>query len=136
MKDARRKWIISEEFQGSAVEERFETLEKVLACEGELVTRDLISGVIKVTVDDKRYYVKRYWKAGKNIRRYLGKSRVRSEWENLFHLKELGLPVPEIVGYGQNIRKGRFHAGALITEEVADTMDMAIKSATKMLAPN
>ena len=120
-----KKWKITKEYQGTDVEKRFSTLEKVFSCEGEFITRDLISGVDRVTINKKRYYVKKYRAAGKNIRRYLGRSRVRAEWENLFYLKDMGIPVPEIVGFGQKLHRGRFQAGALITEEVVDTVDLA-----------
>ncbi|MNF03998.1 hypothetical protein D3C80_2034180 [compost metagenome] len=65
-----------------------------------------------------RYYVKRYWAAGKGLRRWLGRSRVKAEWQNLKYFTQWGIPTAPVVGWGQERRAGAFHRGALITREL------------------
>lgn len=89
------------------------------------MARDRISQVVRVAVGDKRYFVKRYWAAGKRMRRYVGRTRIRAEWENLLYFEQLGIPTAPVVGYGQEYDRGVFKRGALITEELAGTEDLA-----------
>lgn len=51
-----------------------------------------MSEVIRVELNGINYYVKRYTGAGKNLRRYLGKPRVKSEWQNLKRFAKWGIP--------------------------------------------
>ncbi len=126
MKPARNNWLITDDYRGSAVANHFPDLEKVFASTGEEVTHDPISQVIKLAVGDKIYYIKRYYAAGKAFRRYFGRSRIRAEWENLIAFARLGVPTPKIVGFGQCLNYGQFKCGALITEEIVDSMDLAV----------
>ena len=63
--------------------EDFGDLDAVFALQGERLTRDPLSEVIRVQRAGVNYYVKRYVGAGKGLRRYLGRPRVKSEWQNL-----------------------------------------------------
>lgn len=105
--------------------EAFADLDSVFALEGEPITRDPLSEVIRVELGGLRYYVKRYWAAGKGLRRYLGRPRVEAEWQNLKHFERWGIPVAPLVAWGLERRAGAFSRGALITLEVPRTMDMA-----------
>ena len=105
--------------------EDFGSLEKVFALEGERLTQDPLSEVIRVKRDGVHYYVKRYTGAGKGLRRYLGKPRVRSEWQNLKRFAKWGIPTAEVVAWGLE-RKGMSYArGALITRELPNTEDLS-----------
>jgi tRNA A-37 threonylcarbamoyl transferase component Bud32 len=126
LKKARNNWLITDEYDGTEAAEFFQNLDKVFACSGEKAAADPISQVIKTAVAGKYFYVKRYYAAGKKLRRYLGKSRIRAEWENLLTFANLGVPTPKIVGFGQAIEFGQFKRGALITEEIADSVDLRI----------
>ncbi|WP_287030825.1 lipopolysaccharide kinase InaA family protein [Pseudomonas sp. UBA6310] len=103
----------------------FGNLEAVFALEGERLTRDPLSEVIRVEVDGVRYYVKRYWGAGKGVRRYLGRPRVKAEWQNLKHFARWGIPTATVVGWGLERSGGAFLRGALITRELPNTHDLA-----------
>ncbi len=103
----------------------FGSLEAVFALEGERLTRDPLSEVIRVEVDGVRYYVKRYWGAGKGVRRYLGRPRVKAEWQNLKHFARWGIPTATVVGWGLERSGGAFLRGALITRELPNTHDLA-----------
>jgi len=103
----------------------FGSLDAVFALEGERLTRDPLSEVIRVEVDGVRYYVKRYWGAGKGVRRYLGRPRVKAEWQNLKHFARWGIPTATLVGWGLERSNGAFLRGALITRELPNTRDLA-----------
>jgi len=102
----------------------FGSLEKVLSMQGEVLTRSPISHLVKVEVAGKFYYVKKYQRAGKHLRRYVGRSRVRAEWENLLFFKTLGIRTPRLVACGEEVGYNVARRGALVTEEVKDTVDL------------
>lgn len=103
----------------------FGSLDDVFRLQGEHITGDRISDVIRVEHAGIRYYVKRYRLAGKGLRRFLGKPRVQSEWENLMWFARHGIPAAQVVAYGMERRCGLFRRGALITQEIPRTRDLA-----------
>lgn len=105
--------------------EDFSTLERVFSLVGERLTRDPLSEVIRIQRDGVYYYVKRYWGAGKGLRRYIGRPRVKAEWQNLKYFAKWGIPTASIVAYGLERRGCAFSRGALITRELANTEDLA-----------
>jgi len=104
----------------------FGDLQRVFALEGKRLTRDPLSEVVLIERDGVRYYVKRYWGAGKGLRRYIGRPRVKAEWQNLKHFAKWGIPTAPIVGYGLERKAGAFVRGALITRELEHTRDLAV----------
>jgi len=108
-----------------ALSGHFGSLEAVFALVGERLTSDTLSDVIRVDIEGVRYYVKRYWGAGKGMRRFLGRPRVKAEWQNLKLFAKWGIPTAPIVAYGLERRHGKFVRGALITRELEGTSDMA-----------
>lgn len=111
--------------QESSLLEAFGSLEAVFALKGERLTKDPLSEVIRIERDGVRYYVKRYWGAGKGLRRYLGRPRVKAEWQNLKLFAKWGVPTATIVAYGLERSAGAFVRGALVTRELANTLDLA-----------
>ncbi|MBK3866147.1 heptose kinase [Pseudomonas stutzeri] len=103
----------------------FADLDSVFALAGEPITSDPLSEVIRVECAGLRYYVKRYWAAGKGLRRYVGRPRVKAEWQNLRQFESWGISVAPVVAWGLERRGGAFVRGALITREVPNTTDMA-----------
>ncbi len=71
-----------------------------------------------------RYYIKRYHKAGKGLRKYFGTPRIQSEWQNLQWFEQWGIHTAPIVGYGMQTAFGRFVRGAMITQEIPNTTDL------------
>ncbi len=118
-------WTLNPEYATGVSGEHFADLDTVFALEGEQITSDPISTVHKVWVADRFYYVKRYTGAGKNLRRYIGRARIQAEWENLQHFQAWGIPSAIIVGFGLERRNGAFFRGALVTQELSDTADLA-----------
>lgn len=86
----------------------------VWALAGTVVSRDAISDVSRVELDGRSYYLKRYRQPGKGLRRWLGRSRVNAEWENLCLFRDWGVPVPELVAYGQRW-DGDGYRGVMVT---------------------
>ncbi|MWV12294.1 heptose kinase [Pseudomonas sp. R-28-1W-6] len=104
----------------------FGDVRRVFALEGRRLTHDPLSEVILVERAGVRYYVKRYWGAGKGLRRFIGRPRVKAEWQNLKHFARWGIPTAPIVAYGLERQAGAFVRGALITRELENTRDLAL----------
>ncbi|MEB0044855.1 MULTISPECIES: lipopolysaccharide kinase InaA family protein [unclassified Pseudomonas] len=107
------------------LEQQFGSLDAVFALEGELLAQDPLSEVIRVQFDDVNYYVKRYLSAGKGLRRYVGKPRVRAEWQNLKRFATWGIPTAEVVAWGLERRGAAYDRGAMITLELPGTEDLS-----------
>ena len=121
-----RTWTLTTSYAGSPAAQAFADLDAVFALTGERIASDPLSEVVRVEVGGARYYVKRYTGAGKNpLRRWLSRPRVRLEWKNLRAFAAWGIPTAQLVGYGLERRAGAFQRGALITEEIRDTADLA-----------
>lgn len=119
-----KRWHLSEVYKGTEIEKHFPSLDAVFACPGKLISRDPISAVKKVSIDNQCFYVKTYTSAGKLLRRYLGRSRAKTEWKNLMFFKSLNIPTAELVGYGEERKFGIFRRGALITKGIANSIDL------------
>ena len=117
-------WYLDPAYAGLRAE--FGDLGSVFALEGKRLTRDPLSEVVLIERDGVRYYVKRYWGAGKGLRRYIGRPRVKAEWQNLKNFAKWGIPTAPIVGYGLERKGGAFVRGALITRELEHTRDLAL----------
>lgn len=120
-----KRWTLNPEYATGESGRLFADLDTVFALEGEKITQDPLSTVHRIWVADRYYYVKRYTGAGKNLRRYLGRPRIQAEWENLLNFHAWGIPSATVVGFGQERLNGAFVRGALITEELPDTCDLA-----------
>lgn len=118
-------WQLDEQHCDAEALQQFVTLEKVFLCNGEQVVRDKISEVVRFKGSAKTYYLKRYTASGRKIFDFFRKSRICSEWKNLVSLTKIGLPVPRIIAHGEKRKNGRFLTGALITEEVESSANLA-----------
>lgn len=125
-------WSLASQSVASEATAWFGDIDHVFSLDGELIANDSLSCVLRVCADGKRYYVKRYSGTGKNrtrrwfgLRRWLGPPRVRAEWQNLLAFRGWGIPTATVVAYGLERRCGGFIRGALVTEEIPDTNDLA-----------
>lgn len=116
-------WTLAEDYRHLAAD--LGSLEAVFALEGERITRDAISEVIRIERDGVRYYVKRYRNAGKGYRRYLARPRIKAEWQNLKQFAKWGIPTADVVAYGLERERGAFKRGAMVTRELVGTDDLA-----------
>ena len=120
------RWTLNAEYATGPTGEAFASLDAVFALQGERITSDPLSEVLRVQVGQRLYYVKRYHGAGKNLRRFIGRPRVQAEWRNLLYFRAWGIPTAIVVGYGMERGcLGEFRRGALITEELPGTQDLA-----------
>lgn len=104
-------WTLEPDYRHLAAD--FGSLDSVFALEGERLTRDPLSEVIRIERDGVRYYVKRYRSAGKGLRRYLARPRIKAEWQNLKRFEKWGIPTAEVVAWGLERKAGAFQRGAL-----------------------
>lgn len=84
-----------------------------------------MSRLVTVNVGAQKYYIKKYEKRGRFLRRIMGRSRVRAEWENVQQLIQLGIPTVRLVAYGEESRFIGARRGMLVTEEIVGVADMA-----------
>lgn len=120
-----KHWTLSADARPSETR-AFGSLEAVFALKGEFITRDPLSRVLRVTANGTRYYVKLYTGAAKNpLRRWVAPPRVKTEWKNLKRFAEWDIPTARIVARGLERSFGGFIRGALITEELRNTEDLA-----------
>jgi tRNA A-37 threonylcarbamoyl transferase component Bud32 len=104
---------------------RFADLDAVFALEGDIVAKDSLSRTVRVEINGRRYYVKRYHGLGKKpLRRWFGTPRVQIEWENLRRFADWGIPTARLTARGLEREGGRFLRGALITDELPNTVDL------------
>lgn len=119
------EWSVNPAYAEGAAAARFASLDDTFAVSGEQITSDKVSEVVRVTIDATRYYVKRYRSRGFALRNALGPSRIESEWKNLQRFTDWGIPTASVVANGQERRFGLFARGAMVTEEIAGTIDLA-----------
>jgi tRNA A-37 threonylcarbamoyl transferase component Bud32 len=117
-------WQIAEPYRDAERVKAFGSLQAVFELQGEEVSRDKISDVIKVSLSGENYYVKRYYRPRSKKMGWFKRSRVRAEWENLQFFASLKIPTPMLVAWGE-MSKGSTFQGALITKELANTQDLA-----------
>ncbi len=104
----------------------FASLDSTFALEGEILANSRVARVIRIVLDGRQYYVKRYIGAIKNAwRERLGTTRIEGEWENLRRFAQWGIPTAQIVASGFERRHRRFVRGAMITAGIPDTQDLA-----------
>jgi tRNA A-37 threonylcarbamoyl transferase component Bud32 len=106
----------------------FADLDTVFALSGEVVAKSPMSQVLRVRIDGRDYYVKRYAGLGKRpLRRLLDRPRVETEWQNLQRFAAWGIPTAPLVAYGlerQGGRWSRFVRGALVTAGIPAAIDL------------
>ena len=117
-------WTLETKY--AALAEDFGTIEAVFALQGERLTRDPLSEVIRVQRDGVNYYVKRYTGAGKHLRRYLGRPRIKADWQNLKQFAKWQIPTAEVVACGLERNGLSFARGAMITRELPKTEDLIV----------
>lgn len=124
-------WQLAAEYQ--MLQADFGSLEKVFALQGERITHDPLSELIRVTRAGVDYYVKRYRNNGTGLRKYAAKPRIKAEWQNLKRFAQWGIPTATVIAQGLERRAGAFVRGAMITREIPNTRDLADLANSKSL---
>jgi tRNA A-37 threonylcarbamoyl transferase component Bud32 len=100
------------------------SLKAVVSLNGETVTQAKTRDLIRVETNGQAYYIKRYWTAGKHLRRYLFRSRAKAEWENLQYFKHLKIPAPLLVSYGESRSLFQYEYGAFVMKSLGSVMPL------------
>lgn len=108
----------------------FADFEGAFSLPGRLVSAGPTNEVVRTSARGIGYYVKRYRCGGTWLRRWLGRSRARAEWQNLRLFNQLGIPTPPLVAFGEQWGLNGERRGVLVTREQADTVDLATLART------
>lgn len=120
----RTTWTVNKPWCNSRAGDSFSSLEKVLNLSGEPISKDKESVVFSLSIDGHRYYIKQYHST-RGLRSWLGLSRIRQEARNQLWFNQIGLPAARVVAFGEEHILSRTLRGALITESIDCTEDMA-----------
>ncbi|WP_374324131.1 lipopolysaccharide kinase InaA family protein [Azonexus sp.] len=125
-------WQRNPDYAAGQAGAAFASLDAVFELQGERVTIDPESEVIRLRCDGILYYVKRYTIGRRKLARrwfglrdIFGPQRAVKEWRNLQRFHAWGLPTATLVAWGQERQGGRFVRAALVTEELRDTVDLS-----------
>ena len=124
-------WRVTGAYRETASAKALRSLDTIFQLDGEPISSDPISRMLRVDIGDTSFYVKRYTAGGKYLRRYVGQSRVSKEWRSLMHFADVGIPTPALVAYGEDRVFGIFRRGALVTEQVTEAPSLAQLAARK-----
>ena len=112
-------WFVTEGVRGL-----FPDHTSAIVAPGEEINRNWMSRLVRCRDGDDYYYIKTYASRGRGLRRFIGRSRVRAEWENLQEFVAMEIPTAELVAYGESEVSGNYR-GTLITREVRGAIDLA-----------
>ncbi len=126
----KKKWLIVPPWQGTPVGEVLGSLEKVFLLQGTPITSDKQSVVIRVQIEGRNFYVKRYHQT-LGLRSWLGRSRIRVEARNQLWFSQVGLPAAKVVAYGEEYLCSKTLRGCLVTEEQIGTRDLSWTAVNK-----
>lgn len=120
-------WTIAREYKDTPLAEQLTDFDKVysLGTQQQQVAWSPLSQVYKIAILENNYFLKRYNISRKLMQRYLGQSKVKREWKNLLWFRELGIPVANVIAYGQETQGWITMRGILLTEELKDAVDLA-----------
>ena len=119
------KYTLNPEYKDSVQVLQLHSIDRVFSLKATLITQGPISRVMRMDAGDSRYYVKCYTRSGKYLRRFIGRSRLRAEYENLQFFAACGIPTAPIVAFAEERKFGLFKRGYLITDEIQHTRDLA-----------
>ncbi len=102
----------------------FSAFSKAWNCDGQKVNENSMSRLRKVEIKGQHYYIKAYKKRGRSLRRYVGRSRIRAEWENLQRMSQMDIPTLQLVAFGEETRLLGDRKGILITRNIPGVIDL------------
>lgn len=120
-----KNWYVNPEYPLD-IQAAFSDISQVASLTGEIISQSSFSKVIKSTICNRCFYIKHYFARGKGLRKFLGRSRARAEWENLNLLRSLAIPVPMLVAYGEckNLFGDKHYHGVMVTEAIPHAYDL------------
>jgi tRNA A-37 threonylcarbamoyl transferase component Bud32 len=117
-------WTIVPEYQQTSLAQLFSSFDAAYDYPGELVAKSPLSQMYKTSIDGVVYSIKKYNISRKILQRYIGQSKVYTEWQNLFWFRSLGIAVPNVIAYGEEKQGWVTHRGIIIMEELKNTHDL------------
>ena len=122
----RTRWSVVRKYRDTSVGQTFSTLDKTFRIEmvDAPVASDSESSVFRYHQDGHTFFVKRYHDT-KGLRSWMGRSRLRGEWHSYQLFRRLNIPAAQLVAYGEERFLTHAGRGALITEAIPDTEDLA-----------
>lgn len=108
---------------------REQSFDDLATMEGEQLSRDSMSALTRLRLGDASYFLKCYFQRGKGLRRFIGRSRCRAEWEHLRLFDILGIPTAPWVLYGE--KNAWPYGGVLMTRALENTLDLATIAQTR-----
>ena len=120
------KWWFNTKITNQEVLAKLSSFEAAIQVRGEEVSKDKMSRLVKARIADKDYFIKYYYQSGRHLRKYIGRSRIHAEFQNLKLFEKLGIATPKLICYGEFRRKGILRTGVLITEGIDNITDLAI----------
>ena len=99
--------------------ETFASAEACHQLNGLVVSDYGLNELRKVEVLGQCYFIKKYHHRGRGLRRFMGRSRARAEWENILLFQCFGIPTPRLVAYGETGQNG-----VVVTEALPDVRDL------------
>jgi hypothetical protein len=130
-------WYFNPDCQGSAVQTCFQSIDSTFRVSGQQVAKSSLSEVIRITAGSRNFFVKHYsgncesvWIRWFGLRGLVEPQCVKKKWQYLTLFEQFGIPTATLVGYGLERHCGSFVRGALITEEIPDTVDLAALART------
>src|SRR5512137_1000432 len=117
------QWILSSEANATE-RELLSDFNRVFEMGGQRISSGRFCNTIRVAAGNHHYYVKRYQVRVKLLRKAFGRSRPMVEARNITYFARVGIPVPQIVGYGRQRILGLFIRGAIVTKEVPQAIDL------------
>ena len=95
-------WTLEPDYRHLAAD--FGSLDSVFALEGERLTRDPLSEVIRIEARRRALLRQALPQRRQGLRRYLARPRIKAEWQNLKRFEKWGIPTAEVVAWGWSAR--------------------------------
>jgi tRNA A-37 threonylcarbamoyl transferase component Bud32 len=118
------EWKLYPALNDITAKELFSSFDKAFEVDGEVVSSGQFCYAIRIYAGGRTYYVKRYQAKGMHRWKAFHRCRPVTEYHNYDYFARLGIPVPQIVGYGIQRIMGLFRRGVIITEGVPHATDL------------
>lgn len=118
-----KKWTIFPPWNETAVSAHYPSIDDVFKIQAEIISSDPQSEIFSQEIDDKRYFIKRYFRS-KGLASWLGYSRLRVETRNQQWFHKMGISAARVVAYGEESFFLKTIRGVLITQGVDDVSDL------------
>lgn len=120
----RTQWNLHARSGNSAETEVFADFDRVFQMDGHEVSAGRFCRCVRVQLEGRDYFVKRYHPQGEHFWKSFGRSWPIAEYRNLKYFERMGIPVPRVVAYGSRRVLGLFRRGVIVTEGIPRAVDL------------